>query len=95
MYIKCNISSTVLKGKFIGEEELREGRFHHYYLKHGYGDLKGETLQRKILEDIDNTLRYGKKIYEDKDIIRIKWGDIEVRVSKKYPGSIQTAIPNT
>ena len=77
--------------KHIWEEELRTKRFYTYY----GGKYSGEALQRKILEDIENALRYGKKIYEDKDIIRIKWGDIEVRVSKKYPGSIQTAIPNT
>ena len=96
MYIKCNISSTVLKGKFIGEEELREGRFHNYYLKHGYGDLKGEALQRKILEDIENTLRYGEITpMPERESVVYRWNEIEVVVSTKEKncGSIITAHP--
>ena len=79
----------------IWEEESRGSRFHAYYLKRYGLDLEGDALKQRMLEDIEDALRYGDKVYEDKDIIRIKWGDIEVRVSKKNPGSIQTAIPNT
>ncbi len=81
----------------IWEEELRECRFHAYYLKKFGLDLKGEALQRKILEDMENTLRYGEKVKIDDITLEFRYGDIRVRVSinEKNMGSIQTAFPNT
>ncbi len=44
---------------------------------------------------MEKTLRYGKKIGEDADTIKIGYDGIVVKISKKYPGSIQTAHPLT
>jgi len=79
--------------KHIWEEELRTRRFYNYY-KGKYG---GEALQRKILEDIENALRYGDKVEIDDVTVEFRWGKIRVRVSisENNMGSIQTAFPKT
>ena len=77
--------------KHMWEEELRTKRFYNFYK----GKYSGEALKQKILEDIEKTLRYGKKIGEDADTIKIEYDGIVVKISKKYPGNVQTAHPLT
>ena len=79
----------------IWEEETRGSRFHAYYLKRYGLDLEGDALKQRMFEDIEDALMYGKKIGEDTDTIKIGYDGIVVKISKKYPGSIQTAHPLT
>ncbi len=78
----------------IWEEELRTKRFYNFYK----GKYTGEALQRKILEDMEKTLRYGEV-----DVTRNSAGEIveyditynDVFIALDGKGSITTAYPNT
>ncbi len=75
--------------------EHHKENFRDYYENLLGRKVSDDELKSLILEDIEKTLRYGKKIGEDTDTIKIEYDGIVVKISKKYPGSVQTAHPLT
>jgi hypothetical protein len=73
-------------------EEHKE-QFRALYEKQLGRKISDEELKKLILRDIENTLRNGKKIGEDAKTIKVEFEGIVVKISRKYPGSVQTAHP--
>jgi hypothetical protein len=73
-------------------EEHKE-QFRALYEKQLGRKISDEELKKLILRDIENTLRNGKKIGEDAKTIKVEFEGIVVKISRKYPGSVQTVHP--
>ncbi len=76
----------------IWEEELRSRRFYNLYK----GEYTGDALKQRMLEDIEDTLRYGEKTdMPERQSVMYNYEGIEVVVSTKpkNSGSIITAHP--